>query len=353
MIDRKSYEPMYQQIKRDIEQQILSGQIQIGDKLMSETQMLEHYHVARMTVRAALAELVSSGCLAKEQGRGTFCVALPRQAKSSVDVLLDAGDSYFAPYFLSGVSRVLEREGYPLVLNDTRDSLALLERLLQQILSRGTSGIILQPYRGVEEVPDGLLRELTRCQAAGIPLVTIDGTFRSLDFPGCMTDDVAGGRLATEHLLAMGHRKILGLFRSRYRDSVFRTRGYCQAMQAHCLTPQILDADGDYQPALQALLQSGQITAIVCYNDLLAVDCFHLFAQSGIRVPEDISVVGYDDTALAAASLPQLTSVTHPKDLMGEDAANCLLKMIRGGQALPRQRMYLPELRPRQSVRQL
>lgn len=81
MIDRKSFEPMYQQIKRDIEQQILSGQIKIGDKLMSETEMLEHYHVARMTVRAALTELVNNGCLAKERGRGTFCVALPRQAK--------------------------------------------------------------------------------------------------------------------------------------------------------------------------------------------------------------------------------------------------------------------------------
>lgn len=72
MIDRKSFEPMYQQIKRDIEQQILSGQIKIGDKLMSETEMLEHYHVARMTVRAALTELVNNGCLAKERGRGTF-----------------------------------------------------------------------------------------------------------------------------------------------------------------------------------------------------------------------------------------------------------------------------------------
>ena len=67
MIDRKSFEPMYQQIKRDIEQQILSGQIKIGDKLMSETEMLEHYHVARMTVRAALTELVNNGCLAKER----------------------------------------------------------------------------------------------------------------------------------------------------------------------------------------------------------------------------------------------------------------------------------------------
>ena len=148
----------------------------------------------------------------------------------------------------------------------------------------------------------------------------------------------------------MGHRKILGLFRSSYRDSVFRTRGYCRAMEEHSLTPQILDADGEYQPALQALLQSRQITAIVCYNDLLAVDCHHFFAQIGVRVPEDVSVIGYDDTALAVASLPQITSVTHPKDIMGEDAADCLLQMLRGETVQPRQHLYQPKLIERQSV---
>ena len=245
MIDRKSFEPMYQQIKRDIEQQILSGQIKIGDKLMSETEMLEHYHVARMTVRAALTELVNNGCLAKERGRGTFCVALPRQAKKSIDVLLDTGDNYFAPYFLSGIGRVLDREGYQLVLNDTRDNVEMFEKLLQQIISRGTSGIIIQPYRRVQDISEELLQELESCQAAGIPVVTIDGKFRDQDLVGYMTDDVYGGKLATEHLIAMGHRKILGLFRSSYRDSVFRTRGYCRAMEEHSFTPQILDADGE------------------------------------------------------------------------------------------------------------
>ena len=350
MIDRKSFEPMYQQIKRDIEQQILSGQIKIGDKLMSETEMLEHYHVARMTVRAALTELVNNGCLAKERGRGTFCVALPRQAKKSIDVLLDTGDNYFAPYFLSGIGRVLDREGYQLVLNDTRDNVEMFEKLLQQIISRGTSGIIIQPYRRVQDISEELLQELESCQAAGIPVVTIDGKFRDQDLVGYMTDDVYGGKLATEHLIAMGHRKILGLFRSSYRDSVFRTRGYCRAMEEHSLTPQILDADGEYQPALQALLQSRQITAIVCYNNLLAVDCYHFFAQIGVRVPEDVSVIGYDDTALAAASLPQITSVTHPKDIMGEDAADCLLQMLRGEIVQPRQHLYQPKLIERQSV---
>ena len=265
-------------------------------------------------------------------------------------MLLDTGDNYFAPYFLSGIGRVLDREGYQLVLNDTRDNVEMFEKLLQQIISRGTSGIIIQPYRRVQDISEELLQELESCQAAGIPVVTIDGKFRDQDLVGYMTDDVYGGKLATEHLIAMGHRKILGLFRSSYRDSVFRTRGYCHAMEEHSLTPQILDADGEYQPALQALLQSRQITAIVCYNDLLAVDCYHFFAQIGVRVPEDVSVIGYDDTALAAASLPQITSVTHPKDIMGEDAADCLLQMLRGEIVQPRQHLYQPKLIERQSV---
>ena len=265
-------------------------------------------------------------------------------------MLLDTGDNYFTPYFLSGISRVLDREGYQLVLNDTRDTVEMFEKLLQQIISRGTSGIIIQPYRRVQDISEELLRELESCQAAGIPVVTIDGKFRDQDLVGYMTDDVCGGKLATEHLIAMGHRKILGLFRSSYRDSVFRTRGYCRAMEEHSLTPQILDADGEYQPALQALLQSRQITAIVCYNDLLAVDCHHFFAQIGVRVPEDVSVIGYDDTALAVASLPQITSVTHPKDIMGEDAADCLLQMLRGETVQPRQHLYQPKLVERQSV---
>ena len=205
----------------------------------------------------------------------------------------------------------------------------------------------------MQDISEELLRELESCQAAGIPVVTIDGKFRDQDLVGYMTDDVYGGKLATEHLIAMGHRKILGLFRSSYRDSVFRTRGYCRAMEEHSLTPQILDADGEYQPALQALLQSRQITAIVCYNDLLAVDCHHFFAQIGVRVPEDVSVIGYDDTALAVASLPQITSVTHPKDIMGEDAADCLLQMLRGETVQPRQHLYQPKLIERQSVARL
>ena len=87
-------------------------------------------------------------------------------------------------------------------------------------------------------------------------------------------------------------------------------------------------ADGEYQPALQALLQSRQITAIVCYNDLLAVDCYHFFAQIGVRVPEDVSVCGFDGLPLSDFFLPQLTTVRQSADELADHGARLLLESI-------------------------
>lgn len=122
MVDRSSFEPLYQQIKRDIEEQILDGRIKVGDKLMSETEMLNHYHCGRTTIRNALSELVLSGCLRKEQGFGTFCAALPkRDVPKNIHVLLNTADTYFIPYLLSGISRVLNERNCSLILHDTLD----------------------------------------------------------------------------------------------------------------------------------------------------------------------------------------------------------------------------------------
>ena len=126
MVDRNSFEPLYRQIKRDIEEQILNGTIKIGDKLMSETEMLNHYKCGRTTIRIALSELVMSGCLRKEQGFGTFCVSLPKRATpKNIDVFLNTADTYFIPYFLSGISRVLNERNCNLILHDTLDSMAV------------------------------------------------------------------------------------------------------------------------------------------------------------------------------------------------------------------------------------
>ena len=351
MVDRNSFEPLYFQVKRDIQEQILSGKIQIGDKLMSESEMIRHYNVGRVTIRNALSELVSAGCLRKEQGLGTFCVAMPQlEDRKNIDVFLNTGDRIFTPYFLSGISRVLDANDCNLLLHDTLDDMATIAKLLEQAVRRGTDGIILQPYTGNASVLPECVKAIELCRERKIPLVTIDGKFKDVDTAYLVNDDEGGCRKATEHLIRMGHKNVLGLFRNRYRDSKFRSAGYRAAMEHWGLTARILDADETTPPDWIDYIRREKITGIVCYNDHLAVKCYHRFAQEGIRPGIDVSVVGFDDTEVSRTSLPRITTVTHPKDMMGQQAAEYLLSRIEGTQELPEQVVFPADLICRESV---
>lgn len=354
MVDRSSYEPLYRQIKRDIEEQILNGTIKIGDKLMSETEMLKHYNCGRTTIRNALAELVHSGCLRKEQGFGTFCAAIPkREVPKNIDVFLNTADTYFIPYILSGISRVLDERNCNLILHDTLDSMDNIAQTLVQVLDRGTDGVIIQPYTGPEEISANCRAAIAQCAEMDIPLITIDGKFKGMDTACIMNNDDLGGLMATEHLIQMGHRNILGLFRNRYKDSAFRSAGYQEAMVKAGLTPRILDADTADRSDWIRYIRAEQITAIVCYNDPLAVECYHALNNAGLRICDDVSVVGYDNTELSTTALPKITSITHPKDVMGEQAATFLLDWLEGRAEPPYHFMFQPHLIQRDSVRNL
>lgn len=351
MVDRNSFEPLYFQVKRDIQEQILNGSIKIGDKLMSESEMIQHYNVGRVTIRNALSELVSSGCLRKERGLGTFCVAFPRMDnRKNIDVLLNTGDRVFTPYFLSGISRVLDANDCNLILHDTLDDMDTIAKLLEQVVDRGTDGIIVQPFTGTENVLPACAHALEQCRKRKIPLVTIDGKFKDIDTAYIVNDDETGCLKATEHLIRMGHKNILGLFRNRYRDSKFRTMGYRSAMERAGLSVRIMDADETDPQQWIEYIRREEITGIVCYNDHLAVNCYHSFHENGLRPGYDVSVVGFDDTEISRTSLPRITTVTHPKDIMGEYAATYLLECIADADRQPVQYVFPADLICRDSV---
>jgi len=351
MIDRNSYVPAYQQVKLDIEAQILDGRIPIGDKLMSEAEMMRHYGVGRVTVRNALAELAAAGCIRKEQGLGTFCCALPKgEHHRSIDVFLNTADQDFVPYFLTGISRVLEEKGCSLILHDTQDSMEHIARLLRQTLEKGTDGILLQPYTGTEPVSEACTQAISMCAEQNVPLVTIDGTFKDVETAYLLNNDEQGGYMAARHLIDAGHTNIAGLFRNRYRDSKFRSAGYCRAMEEAGLPVHLLDAGEATPEQWVEYIRREQITGLVCYNDYLAVKCYRLFDRNQLRVGQDISVVGFDDTELSRTSIPRLTTVTHPKERMGAMAAEFLLNWIEGTAQLPFHYVFQPDLVCRESV---
>jgi len=242
-----------------------------------------------------------------------------------------------APFFtrpsvmerLRGVSHVLTGAGYRLVLFDVErpghdsESFRTLPGGLDGVLS-----ISLCP-------PDA---DLARFEAAGMPVVLVDHPDRRL--PGVFIDDVEGGRLATEHLLSLGHRRIafLGDFEHNYHgftSSALRRSGYEKALAAYGygVDPELVRrAPHGREPAAaltrELLVSEQPPTAIFAASDTQALGVLEAAESFGVAVPDDLSVVGYDDIELARYA--GLTTVAQPLEESGECGAELLLAALEG-----------------------
>lgn len=351
MIERNSDTPLYLQVKNDIVNQINSGRIKIGDKLMSESEMIEYYGVGRVTIRAALNALAGTGCLKKEHGRGTFCIAVPSVAhRMNIDVILNCNDNYLIPFLLSGINSVLEKENCNMLLHDSKNSPQNITRILNSILERGTDGVILQysqlPHNSLPEQLVELFKQMSA------PIVSVCGNLNGVN-ANLAIDDGYGSKIAAQYVLDNGHRKLLGLypkddFGAETRiNSVLKTVGKQEGAELQLLLSKDISEDSD---KLLKMVREHGITAIICYNDFFAVQCMHVLQESGFSIPEDISLIGFDDSSLSTSCLPQLTTISHPKDHMGSDAARSILLRIKKQMKEYSKTTYRPELVIRQSV---
>jgi len=281
-------------------------------------------------------------------------MGLPQKAQRlNIDVLLESGDTYFLPaYMLKGISPVLERNNCNLLMHDTKRDDAHVIALLKDILERGTDGVMLQPISREWRTPElDLIME--RYEQEGIPIVVLLGR---LPYRNCINmniDDEYGVEVATRYLLECGHRKILGLFYEKDRAPTRRLNGFRKAISSVSDAEAYEITTADYDAELLKLVKEKKITAIQCYNDHVAVECLRLFAENGIRVPQDVSLAGFDDSELSVNSIPRLTTMSHPKDHLGSAAAETILRAIRNPEDKQESVTYRPGLVIRQSVRNI
>jgi DNA-binding LacI/PurR family transcriptional regulator len=175
-----------------------------------------------------------------------------------------------------------------------------------------------------------------RLAEAGLPVAVVGGRLIDSDHAVCVdVDNVAGGRLATEHLAGLGHRRIAHIAGPQgVPNAIDRQAGYEQVMQAHGLKSCVIaggfsEARG-YQAALEALKRDNRPTALFVANDIAALGALKACHELSLRVPQDVSIVGYDDTPVCELATPPLTSVRQPAQEMGRVAAESLLELIGG-----------------------
>lgn len=351
--------PKYMQIAEYFKREILEGNISPGEKLLSENEIVEKFKVSRHTVRQALMELEKGKYIYKEQGKGTFCSYLQKDNKGNkktIAVLTTYISNYIFPSIISGIEDVLSSSGYSLLLFNTNNEKNKEGEYLQKIMEHDVVGLIVEPT--MSALPNVNLEYYKQLNSKKIPFIMINANYEQLNAPYVVMDDIEGGYALTKYLIQLGHRNIAGIFKNDDLQGINRKLGYCKALSEFSI-PINESIIGKYETREEVfsvyeftsnlLRKNDRPTAIVCYNDQVAIHALQAIRDEGLRVPEDISIVSYDDSYIATATEVKLTTVRHPKDEMGRRAARFLVDIIEGRVEKPYY-VYKPELIVRNSA---
>ncbi len=243
-------------------------------------------------------------------------------------VVPDLENPMFPP-LVRGAEQTLAGEGYSLLVGNTDNDRAHTEAVIGALTDRRVDGLIL----ATAELGDSMEQQL---RAAGTPVVLVNRESSDTSIPAVVGDDDAGIGLAVEHLAALGHRRIghvagparlsTGAGRAHAFRSHMRRRGLDDS--APVVAAEWFQIEPGEAAASTLLAQHPGVTAIVAGNDLLALGALRALATSGRRVPEDVSLTGYNDMPFVDLVRPPLTTVRVPYREMGELAAQLLLRML-------------------------
>lgn len=352
--------PKYLAIAEWMKENIQNNNFKYGEKLISENQICEKFAVSRQTARQAIATLEQEGLVTRRQGSGTYINhsnATKKSVSHQIGVITTYLDDHIFPYIISGIEKVLSKEDYNMTLKLTRNKvhnertqlLSLLESDIDGLIVEGTKTALPNPNQDVYQ----------KFYDQNIPVVFINAYYQTMTCNYIVNDDVLGARLATRHLIKNGHTKIFGIFKHDDQQGSNRYKGFIDEMydqgfkvDDHSILWYSTESQdeifsSDQLPILTEKLK--KCTAVVCYNDQIAMRLIQLFNRSEIKIPKDLSIVSFDNTNAAGISTIPLTSITHPSKEIGKLAAQSILTMINNPHHIVNH-TFTPELIIRESV---
>lgn len=358
-IDYESPIPKYYQLKRIILQQIKDGTLKVNTKLPSEPALARQFLISRPTVRQALNELVNEGLLYRKRGIGTFVSgAEPKQQPKMPEkiAVLIPDVTYFFPPVVKAIEDCAKEKGYSVILCNTEDDQNREEKYLKKHLKSDTAGVICYPikYEARNEALIALMRR--------IPVVVLCRTPKDTLVDKVAVDNAAGAYDATVHLIDQGHRKIafVNIGIANPTAEAERINGYIKALTEHKLplVDELIKTGAHFSKKPENLddeivkfFNESGLTAIVAMNDLVAARIFRALNSIGVKIPDDVAIVGYDNTIIASSFPVPLSSVDIPRAEMGKKAAELLFRRIekRGDELSVQEVILSPRLIVRQS----
>lgn len=336
--------PKYRQLA-DALRETIRHNLNSGEKLETENEMVARYGVSRQTVRQALSILENEGLIIRRQGSGIYVsepdARRPMQQgrEKAITFVSTYISEYVFPSIIRGAEEVLRDAGYSLNLCQTENRIEWERKIISSCIDDPPAGMIVEGTKTALPNPNVPLYQ--RLLQAGVPIVFINGYYPNLDNTiYVVTDDRQGGRDAVTYLLKKGHKHIGGIFKADDLQGHERYAGFAENLienDADLLDERVLwftteNRDqvlfGDNGRLL--INKFADCSAVVCYNDQIAVRIIDVFVRGGLDVPREKAVISFDNSHYADLSAIKITSLDHPKENLGRAAAEKLLMMIEG-----------------------
>lgn len=357
--------PLYQQIFDDFRLKIIRGEWKAGDPLPSQLELASLYNTSEMTIRKALTLLTEQGLIYRIRKKGSFIGTKPQAA-------LTKSNSLEKVYFVHRKSKMnlLNQSFYQ----------SMFEGIRQVCLEQGAGFHLLgiddqfnlpdEPKAGyimfdvLHNLNAELLDTLERWKAENRSLVTIQFYFPHLQFPYVVGDNVTGGYLATQHLLSLGHKRIGIILTGRSSHDInaefaLRLQGYRMALNSFNIPfdPGLIiikDAEEEviasgYEGFCEFMALENPPTAIFAASDFKALGALYAALDRNIKVPEEISIIGYDGQPFTEFTIPRLTTVNQNTFMFGVQAANAVFHQFQFGKTTP-ESLIAPQLIVRDST---
>ncbi len=244
-------------------------------------------------------------------------------------IVPEIAHSFFAE-IISGIEEVLEKAGYDILLCHSRSDPARESAEIQALIESQIDGLVVAP-----EHPENDPAPFVELQKRRIPFVLVDRFFPGWDFSAVRLDDAAAGCLATDFLIQLGHRRIAHISAPGISTGSLRRKGFLKALRTHKLGSNLeLIVQADYgieegRAAMKKLLHlDPRPTAVFAANDPQAIGAIYACRDAGLRVPEDISIIGAGNIEGVYHPNPFLTTIDWPRQELGGIAAQILLNAI-------------------------
>ena len=335
--------PKYLRLSNILKEQVRISLANGEDKLPTEKSLCEKYGVSRQTVREALAILEKENLILKKQGSGIYINYPANSGRDKrIALLLAADNEYIFPSIIKSLRIQFEKSGYVMDVLLHDGDYSIERSLLMEVAQKKYSGIIVQPIRSSLPGPNAELYETLR--DSGCKVLFLWGLHPNMSsFPCVRADDVFGGYIAAKHLINNGHLNISLLMNRDDITGLNRYSGLLMAISDSGIPIKNNTAYWYFDEDINALHSFHDLTfletfihslsgstAVVCHNDEVAYWLIKELEKSGLKVPEDISVVSFDNSYLSDFASSHITSLSHNKGEFEKQVCEYMLNLING-----------------------